>query len=299
MSSPQLSPSLTPVSPPSFVYAPATLAAQFLVDIRISKATRGASLLIVTADDFGLSPDVNAAIIEAFDRRLVTHASLMANMSGFEQACELAHERRLLHRVGVHLNLTEGTPLTTPIRSCGRFCDREGRFRYWRAGDRAFHLGRVEREAVACELRAQIVRCRERGLPAVHLDSHHNVHNKRAIGRIVVTLARELGISRVRLAHNCGDRIGLVNRTYKAPLNRRLRRAGLAGTRWYGSAEDYRYLKASGTATASLNSFEMNVHPILRNGLLTDLAHPEHSLEQLLDSLDLVLDCWIAGRDHR
>jgi predicted glycoside hydrolase/deacetylase ChbG (UPF0249 family) len=239
--------------------------------------------LIIVADDFGLSDDVNAAIVEAFDRGLITHTSVIANLPAFERACELAHEHGLTAKIGVHLNLTEGETLTEPIRSCRRFCDDQGHFRLWRAADRAFRLHRAERDAVTGELRTQILRCGGRGIAVTHLDSHKHVHGKRAIGRIVISLARELGVPRVRLAHNCGTRIGFANRVYKAWLvNRGLRRAGLAGTRWYGTAEDYRHLMSSGVPPARLDSIEVNCHPIYRNGLLVDLDHPDRPLENLL-----------------
>lgn len=208
-------------------------------------------------------------------------------MPGFVDGCTLASERELLDRIGAHLVLTEGEPLTDPIRYCRRFCDERGRFRYWRAADHAFHLRRVERDAVSRELHAQISRCRERGLPIAHLDSHHHVHNKRAIGRIVISLARELRVPRVRLAHNCGPRIGFLNRAYKAWFNADLRRAGLAGTRWYGSLEDFVHVRESGVPASLLDSFELNVHPVYRNGVLVDLAHPERPLEELLASAGL------------
>jgi predicted glycoside hydrolase/deacetylase ChbG (UPF0249 family) len=238
--------------------------------------------LIVTADDFGLSDNVNDAIIEALQRGLVTHASVMANMPAFDRACALARERAVVDRLGVHLVLTEGPPLTEAIRACERFCDPRGRFRYWRASDRAFHLSRVERHAVAVELREQVMRCRQRGLPITHLDSHHHVHTKRAIGQIVTALARAEGVPRVRLAHNCGTRIHFANRLYKAWYNKRLKRAGFAHTRWLGNLDDYRYLKTSGVPLANLESFELVTHPSIRNGILIDADYPERPLEQLL-----------------
>jgi predicted glycoside hydrolase/deacetylase ChbG (UPF0249 family) len=241
--------------------------------------------VIITADDFGLSEEGNVAILHAFDREVITHTSIMANMPSFESGCDLAREHGLVGTLGAHLVLTDGKPLTEAIRSRRRFCDHQGRFRYWRDRDRVFQLRGVEREAVARELRAQIVRCREQGLPVSHIDSHHNVHAKRAIAAIVIELARELQVPRVRLAHNCGPRIGHANRTYKAWINRRLRTAGLAGTRWYGSVEDYVYMKASGVDPARLQSFEVNMHPVLRDGILVDLAHPETPLEKLVAGL--------------
>ena len=244
--------------------------------------------MIVIADDFGLSEEVNAAIVEAFDRGLLTGASIIANMPAFEEACELAAEHGFQDRVGTHLNLTEGTPLTEPIKSYSRFSDGQGRFRYWRHADYAFRLNRAEWAAVRGELRAQIMRCRENGIPVSHLDSHNHVHNKRAIGRILISLALELEIPRVRLAHNCGSHTHLAARAYHTWfVNRSLRRMGLAGTRWYGGTEDYRHLERSGVPAESLKSFELSTHPGFENGVLVDwLAQPVRPLEDVLRELD-------------
>ena len=238
--------------------------------------------MIVTADDFGLTAEVNEAILEAFHRGLISTASVMANMPGFEQACELAHEHELTDQVGSHLVLTEGEPLSDRIRSCERFCDSEGTFRYWRGSDRALYLSPVERTAVACELRMQILRCRDRGLHVTHLDSHHHVHNKHAIGSIVISIAQELAIPRVRLAHNAGKRMSLLNRASKSWLNWNLRHKGLAGTRWLGGIDDYRRLRRTMSA-AELDSFEIVTHPVLREGSLVDAQHADCSLEGVLD----------------
>lgn len=243
--------------------------------------------LIVTADDLGMSHEVNTAILEALQRDLVTHASLMANMEAFDEACELAREGGVLDRLGVHLVLTEGVPLTESVRSCQRVCDEKGRFRYWRNTDHAFHLSRTEREAVSTELRAQVNRCRDRGVHPTHLDSHHHVHNKLALSRIVIALARELGVPRVRLAHNCGPRIGIANRAFKEWVNLGLRRAELAQTRWFGSADDYFTLRAAKPTSARLDSFEFNTHPTFRNGLLIDLDHPDSPLELFLSPANI------------
>jgi predicted glycoside hydrolase/deacetylase ChbG (UPF0249 family) len=62
--------------------------------------------IIANADDFGLNDEVNQAIVEAFEKHMISSATLMANMPGFEEACELAHRHGLLGRIGVHLNLT-------------------------------------------------------------------------------------------------------------------------------------------------------------------------------------------------
>jgi predicted glycoside hydrolase/deacetylase ChbG (UPF0249 family) len=200
----------------------------------------------------------------------------------------------LVDRVGVHLVLTQGPPLTTPIRSCERFCDEQGQFRYWRSADRALRLSRAEKSKVVSELRAQVLRCRGRELPVAHLDSHHHVHNKLGIAGIVIDLARELNVPRVRVAHNCGPHIGRANRIYKNWINARLRHAGLAGTRWFGSANDYLSLTVSGVPPTCLESFEVNTHPGLREGLVIDLDDGR-PLDELLTTAGTVVSVDSTG----
>ena len=72
--------------------------------------------LLVNADDFGKSAEINRAVAEAFERGYITHTTLMANMPAAEEAVDLARQKGFAERVGLHLNLTEGLPLSLPIR---------------------------------------------------------------------------------------------------------------------------------------------------------------------------------------
>ena len=65
--------------------------------------------VIFTADDFGLSASVNAAIVKAHRDGLLTHASLMVNGEAFGEAVQMAKENPDL-RVGLHLTLVMGRP---------------------------------------------------------------------------------------------------------------------------------------------------------------------------------------------
>jgi chitin disaccharide deacetylase len=67
--------------------------------------------LIVNADDFGMAPGVNRAILEAHRTGIVTSTSLLANGAAFDEAAAAARATPTL-AVGVHLNLTQGRPLS-------------------------------------------------------------------------------------------------------------------------------------------------------------------------------------------
>lgn len=208
--------------------------------------------LIVNADDFGMSAETNRAIVEAFENNVISSATLMTNMPGFDEACELAHRHRLLGKIGLHLNLTSGYLLSSPIRQCPRFCDNVGMFR---ARQTRFRLSKEERLAVETEIATQIKACLDHGLYPTHLDSHHHVHTEWAIGASVIAVARRYGIKAIRLSRNCGPGIDLVHKFYKWAYNTRLRRYGLAKTRFFGSAADVQEILA-----AASGDVEVMVH---------------------------------------
>src|SRR6266508_4579544 len=62
--------------------------------------------LIVNADDFGQSHGVNRGIIEAYEKGIVTSASLMVRRSAAEEAAAYSREHPELS-VGLHLDLCE------------------------------------------------------------------------------------------------------------------------------------------------------------------------------------------------
>ena len=82
--------------------------------------------VIINADDFGLAQGVNEGIIKAHQEGVLTSATLMANMPGFDQAVEMARANPELG-VGVHLNILRGWPLS-PTQKVGSLLSRELRF---------------------------------------------------------------------------------------------------------------------------------------------------------------------------
>lgn len=127
--------------------------------------------LIVNADDFGISPSVNEAVIRCYRKGNLTSATLMANMPAAEDAAKLARENPGLS-VGLHFCLTEGRPLS----DCPTLVDRRGVFL-----DRPRLLlkilrGQVEQGEVVREFLAQLGRLRALGIAVSHVDSHQHVH---------------------------------------------------------------------------------------------------------------------------
>lgn len=142
-------------------------------------------LLIVNADDFGLTPGVSRGILEAHRRGLVTSTTALA---GLPPQPELDAEAAGLQGLGLglHVNLTWGVP-ASPAASVASLVDGEGRFHR----DLAEIEARLRPEDVRREVDAQLEAFLRRfGRAPTHLDSHHHVHRLPRIMPVVLEVAQ-------------------------------------------------------------------------------------------------------------
>ncbi len=220
--------------------------------------------IIVTADDFGADADINVAVIESLITGQATHASLLVNMAGFEDACARALAAGLQDRIGLHLNLTEGQPVSAVMRDCRRFSV-DGIFRFPSRFTGFVPLSSPETHAMEEEIRAQITCARQHGLPLTHLDSHHHFHTELSLAGTVLSVAREMRIPRVRPARNCGRGNRTVRRVKHAAYNRRLTASGLRQVEYFGSIDDIIWL-LNAPQTGRALTVEIMVHPAGERG---------------------------------
>ena len=82
-----------------------------------SRSPRRKLRLIVNADDFGFTRDVNEGIVEAHRHGILTATTLMANGDAFDHAVALARENPSLD-VGCHLVLVQGKSVLDPRATC-------------------------------------------------------------------------------------------------------------------------------------------------------------------------------------
>lgn len=240
--------------------------------------------VVINADDLGRSPRVNEAIFEAFRRGLITSASVMSNMPAFDEACSTIRALGLQGRIGVHLNLTQGEPLSEPIRNCPRFVGADGSLR--RRHGTIWRLTNDEATAVAVELSAQMDAVLAHGISPSHLDSHHHVHTQWPISTLTIRLAHRYGVPALRLTRNCGPGPGWARRAYKVAFNTRLRREHLARVRYFGSARDAAFLPRLG------GPIEIMVHPELDEGGVVVDAVSGAGLFDDAESLETVIARW-------
>ena len=127
------------------------------------------SVLLINADDFGMSDGVVTGILECMQRGTLHTTSAMV--------CDPDDQRRVRAsagqapgRIGLHLQLTDGSPLSPPNR-IPSLVNENGTF-----PNRSRDMRTLNPSEVLVEWRAQLNCLRDLGVEPSHLDSHHDVH---------------------------------------------------------------------------------------------------------------------------
>lgn len=185
--------------------------------------------LVVTADDFGLAPEVNAAVERAHCDGILTAASLMV---AEPHAAEAILRARCLPdlAVGLHLTLCEGRAVL-PAADIPDLLGSNGLLRTDLAcyGAAIFFRPSV-RSQVAAEIDAQFRAFAATGLPLRHVDAHKHFHLHPTIADLVIEIGPRYGMRRLRVPVEPVDvlrqvepvRLGLEARL-AAPYAKRLR----------------------------------------------------------------------------
>ncbi len=154
--------------------------------------------LIITADDFGRSASVNAAVIRAHREGCLTAASLMVAGEAFAEAVALAKATPTL-QVGLHVVCIDGAA-TLPATELPDLVDGRGWFpaQPVALGTKCYFSRRAQAQ-LQRELRAQFARFAATGLPLSHVDGHWHFHLHPTVFPMVVALAEEFGAPRLRV----------------------------------------------------------------------------------------------------
>ena len=155
--------------------------------------------LIINADDFGLTAGINRAIVEAYERGVLTSTTLMANARAFDDAVQLAKTCSSLS-TGCHVVLVDGQPLIDPAR-LSHLVDAKDRNSF-RDGITGFAIralaGRIDPDQVEAETTAQIRKLQAHGVPVSHVDSHKHTHMFPAALQGILRAARTCGVTAIR-----------------------------------------------------------------------------------------------------
>lgn len=136
--------------------------------------------LIVNADDFGRSTAINAGIIEAHQKGIVTSTSLMTRREALAEAVQLAKANPKLG-IGLHLDLDHF------------FNVQHGVGRLLSYKDPALPMS-----AIVQETETQIQEAFATGLHITHLDGHHHAHLRPELFAAIVALTAKYKIPVIR-----------------------------------------------------------------------------------------------------
>jgi predicted glycoside hydrolase/deacetylase ChbG (UPF0249 family) len=174
--------------------------------------------LILNADDFGLTPGINRAILELHRAGALNSTTLMAAGPAFDDAVEIAHANPGLG-VGCHLVFTDGIPVSHP-ESIPTLLGSDGKsfrpsvFDFGQAAVR----GIIDAADIEREARAQIQRLQRAGIDVTHVDTHKHTHLLPVIARPIFHIAQRCGVQSMRNPIEPRWSSALA----RAPLRRRL-----------------------------------------------------------------------------
>lgn len=134
--------------------------------------------LVVNADDFGFTRDVNQGIVEAHKNGILTATTLMSDGPAFDDAVRLAKENPTLD-IGVHLVLVGQPPFPMTVAQLTR----------------AVMLRKIR---IYEELSAQVRKVLDAGLKPSHLDTHKHTHLLPPVLDAVARISEEFRIPWVR-----------------------------------------------------------------------------------------------------
>ncbi len=219
-------------------------------------------LLIVSADDYGLSTEVNEAVERAHREGILQAASLMVSAPASGDAVRRARELPAL-RVGLHLVLVNGRS-TLPPREIPTIVDREGNFStdLVGAGVQFFFRPGARRDLEA-EIRAQFEAYARTGLALDHVNAQNHMHVHPTVLGIVIKVGREHGMRAVRVPQERNDAAFLA--PWLAFMRGRLRRERIItndavfGIRYSGHMTRERVLDLIDEIPSGLS--EMYFHP--------------------------------------
>jgi len=204
--------------------------------------------VIVTADDFGLSEAVNDAVDRAHRDGILTTASLMVAAPAAADAVRRARAMPSL-RTGLHVVVVEGPALLPLVQipdlvRRGRDPERGPEAPYFPADQLAlgfrYAFNKPARRQLAAEIRAQFAAFAATGLPLDHVNAHKHMHLHPTVGRLLIEIGREYGLTAMRIPtepedvlRRAGDSVGLgayALNAWTGQLRRRALRAGITVT---------------------------------------------------------------------
>lgn len=218
--------------------------------------------VIINADDCGINSKVNAEIERFILLGKITSTTVMANMDDFDGVRRLYDLYKDKISFGVHVNLTDGEPLT---RSQALL-----EYGYYKEEDNKIVLNgypfinkRIPKQLhqdIIKECVAQIDKVRDAGIRISHLDSHHLMLTSQSMVNMTPEILKKTGVKKMRRARNYVSSKSLSFYLRQAWFSyMKMRVKGLQSTDWFEMFTNYYNLSAKGFHMDG--TIELMTHP--------------------------------------
>lgn len=157
---------------------------------------------IINADDFGGYDNVNNKIISLLLKQAISQTTIMVNCGPTtKEAIQLASTNGLKDKIGLHVSLTHGHPMSNLIKGTSFSSEN------WLLNDflskkiHYFFINRKLKKAIFNEIEAQMEFYNQCGFSLKHFDSHGNIHFYPAFYKIFIKAGLKHGFKTVRLPY--------------------------------------------------------------------------------------------------
>jgi predicted glycoside hydrolase/deacetylase ChbG (UPF0249 family) len=234
--------------------------------------------LIINADDFGVNHSVNTAIAASFSKGIINSASMIVTMPGFEEALELSAKYGFRDKLGIHINLTEGFPLTNLSKT--GLLDLEGKFSRKAITNPYIYFSAYVKKKIKEELKQQYRMMVDNGIRPTHINSHHHVHTLPWLSAIFLDFAKKEDL-KIRIAQSQKGK-SVLKHQYRMFLNNQFKKKQLHFSDHFENAVflvDYLDKIKDHNVV-----FEVMVHPAYQKDVIIDLFS-KVNLEELVNKI--------------
>lgn len=242
-------------------------------------------LLIINADDYGLSRPIVDACILAKRKGILNSVSIVSNTDDDLFSYSVRMAKQMNFDAGVHLRLCS-CPLgkSRPITNLSKtFVDQQGHLKYGVAHLIAASLRDSKRKEIIRECEAQVKRVFDSGIRISHLDSHYYFSSAPALLRPMIKLCKKYQISYLRVPSQHIYLTGLFQRRVMNSLILKLmtvnqkqiiRSSGLQTSDYFFGILESGNLNKSVLAAIlrkiKVGVTELNIHPSQKNTIFNE-----------------------------
>ena len=159
-------------------------------------------LLVVNADDYGLTERVSRGILDAHARGVVTSTSVLALSPAFTTTVRWLADAPDLG-TGVHFAAVGEDPPILSAREIPTLVDKRGNLASsWRVLLPRAAAGRIDPDDLRREFDAQFDAIVDAGVAVDHLDTHQNLHLWPMIAEVVLAIGETRGVRMVRVTRS-------------------------------------------------------------------------------------------------